>query len=924
VNEVSRESEAVSESGIAGLWRRAPWATVGAAAYALAYALFMQLGAGSPAARDLVSELAFLPFNAAVLGLALLASGREELHPRVRRALRLIALASLLVLCGNLLSLGYKLFRHESPAVSPADAFYLADYLVLLAALLSFPRVRHAPHERWQFALDAAMVLLGAGVAIWFFVVWPGMESGRDDLARTALAYAYPLASLLLLYGLTTVMLQRPADGNRTAFALLAGGILLSIVADLTFGLIQLEVGRRGMAWTDAVYLVVYVGLVSSMEVYWRWPVRPPPARTDEAGPAPVSPLPYVTVAITYGLLFVTALTLWTTPLSGLAVGAVAITLLVLGRQYLAVRQNVRLMAQAAERRTEARFRTLVQHSSDVILVVLPDGLVRFVSPAVHRVFGYDAARLIGGNLLDLVHPEDRDLVRTFLRDTARTPGVTPPLEWRVRRPDGSWSFAETTGNNLLDDPTVSGIVLNSRDVTERKRLEQQLTHQAFHDSLTGLANRALFRDRVAHALLLAQRARRDLGVIFLDLDDFKRVNDSLGHSQGDQLLMQVAGRLQAAARATDTVARLGGDEFAVLVENVGGHDGCAQVIERLRNAMAEPFLVGGHAVNVRASMGVATSGGEDSADDLLRNADVAMYAAKRTGKGGYKQYDARLHAAAMAELETEAALRGAAERGELVLHYQPIYSLRTGRLFGVEALLRWAHPDQGLLLPAQFVPLAEENGLIVPLGRWVLREAFRQLRDWRARYPEAGVVVCVNISGRQLQVPTLGPEVREALKATGADPRTVILEITESVLMHQTEETLEELQRLKHLGFRLAIDDFGTGYSSLSYLQRFPIDLLKIARPFVEQIGLGRERAALARAIIGLGETLRLGTIAEGIEVTEQWAGLRELGCQYGQGYYFAPPLSAAEVERLLGEPTRHPIPSSDRLDPAEPQPGR
>jgi diguanylate cyclase (GGDEF)-like protein/PAS domain S-box-containing protein len=887
---------------------RTPWATIAVGVYAVAYATYMQAGWGSPVVRDLVSEVAFLPLNLSVIALYLRAARQSVLHPRVRRALRFMAAASAAVFFGNLISLSYKLVLEQSPAVSAADVFYLLDYPLTLAALLSFPRARRRPGERAQFALDAAMVLVGAGVVIWYFVIWPGSVESGTSLTETTVVYAYPVVAMVLLYGVTVVMLQRPSDENRTAFALLCGGVLLSIAADLTFGLIQLDVGHRGMAWTDVVYLLVYIGLIGSGEVYNRWPVpaRPDPIEEEaERGSTGVSAFPYITVAVTYGLLLVTAFLVWSEPMSGLALGAVAITVLVVVRQYLAVRQNAELLAAAAERRTEARFRSLVQHSSDVIFVVEADSRIRFVSPSVERVFGHDPDALVGTLLRDLVHPDDQELLGSFVTTTAKTPGVSPPVEWRFRHASGAWQHADTIGSSALNDPTVGGIVLHSRDVTERKHLEEQLTHQAFHDSLTGLANRALFRDRVDHALLHAKRRKQILGVIFLDLDDFKRVNDSLGHAVGDELLIEVAERLRTAARATDTVARFGGDEFSMLVENVGGTDGINHVLERITVALAAPFIVNSNDYIVRTSLGVALSEGINSADDLLRNADMAMYAAKRSGKGRHERYTARLHAEAIAALETESALRGAAERGELVLHYQPILSLRSGRLFALEALLRWDHPLQGLMMPGQFVPLAEENGLIIPLGRWVLREAFRQIRAWQKDYPAVPFAVTVNISGRQLQVPQLALEVCEALGDTSADPSRVVLEITESVLMQQTDQTLEELQKLKQMGFRLAIDDFGTGYSSLSYLQRFPIDLLKIARPFVEHVGHGREHAALARAIIGLAETLRLQTIAEGIEIAEQLAGLRELGCDFGQGYFFAAPVPPNEVERILRDPS-------------------
>jgi diguanylate cyclase (GGDEF)-like protein len=447
----------------------------------------------------------------------------------------------------------------------------------------------------------------------------------------------------------------------------------------------------------------------------------------------------------------------------------------------------------------------------------------------------------------------------------------------------------------------VRGIVLNTRDVSERKRLEEQLTHQAFHDPLTGLANRALFRDRVSHALALAQRQGHPITVLFLDLDDFKRVNDSLGHAEGDRLLIAAAERFQSCARAADTVSRLGGDEFAILIEHVAGADGRPELLQRLEEAMTYPFALSGNQVQVSASIGVATASPGDTADDLLRNADVAMYAAKRRGKGRSETYELRMYADVRERLEMEAALRTALETNQLSLHFQPIVSLKTGALYGVEALVRWDHPTRGHLLPQSFITLAEETGLIVPLGAWVLTEACRQVQEWRALFPETPLCVSVNISGRQLQAGGVTGALREALAATGASADGVVLEITESVLMQQTDTVQERLWELKSLGVRLAIDDFGTGYSSLSYLQRFPIDILKIAKPFVDDVGSGTEKSALARAIVGLGETLKLRTIAEGIERGDQRAALLELGCDLGQGHYFSRALPPDGIARLL-----------------------
>jgi len=872
-----------------------------AVVYAAAYLVWERSDWGSPTVRDLLGNIAFMPLNLAVLALYFLAARSPVLDPGVRRALRFLALGSTLVFTGNAISTWYLMGLGENPPVTWADPFYLGDSLCTLAALLSFPLARRTRMERWKFVLDAAMVLVGGAVAIWFWSVRPAAE-GDSSVAVTILAYAYPLASLLLLLGITTVLLRRPVDGNRLAFGMLVTGVTVSIVADLVFTYIVRETGGRSASWIDSAYLVTYILLIAGAERYYRHPkARLEGAAMPRTRSQPVSPLPYVAVAATYGLLLLTVVSPWTDPVSGVAVGALLVTALVVARQVITVRENVRLLADTAARQNEARFRSLVQHSSDVIMVTRPNGTMRFVSPSASRVFGYEPAALLGRPLATLLHPADRDRATQLFAEVVAGPGVIGPVEWRFRQADGSWLHAEILATNLLGDPTVRGIVLNTRDVSERKRLEEQLTHQAFHDPLTGLANRALFRDRVSHALALAQRQGHPITVLFLDLDDFKRVNDSLGHAEGDRLLIAAAERFQSCARAADTVSRLGGDEFAILIEHVAGSDGRPELLQRLEEAMTYPFALSGNQVQVSASIGVATASPGDTADDLLRNADVAMYAAKRRGKGRSETYELRMYADVRERLEMEAALRTALETNQLSLHYQPIVSLKTGALYGVEALVRWDHPTRGHLLPQSFITLAEETGLIVPLGAWVLTEACRQVQDWRALFPETPLCVSVNISGRQLQGGGVTGSLREALAATGASADGVVLEITESVLMQQTDTVQERLWELKSLGVRLAIDDFGTGYSSLSYLQRFPIDILKIAKPFVDDVGSGTEKSALARAIVGLGETLKLRTIAEGIERGDQRAALLELGCDLGQGHYFSRALPPDGIARLL-----------------------
>jgi diguanylate cyclase (GGDEF)-like protein/PAS domain S-box-containing protein len=869
------------------------------ALYAVLYLVWERSQWGSEWLRNLVGNVAFMPLNLTVLTLFALASSGQILDPRVRRALRLLALGGLMVFTGNAISAWYVMALHANPPVSWADLFYLSDSLLTLTALLSFPLARRTRLERWKFLIDAAMVLVGGGVAIWYFSVRPTAASQESSLVVTLLAFAYPLASMLVLLGVTTVLLRRPIDGNRLAFGLLVTGVSVGVVADLTFNLVQLQVGGRSASWADAVFLICYVMLIGSAELYWRRPVA---QQASSAVPFTrfqhISPLPYLAVGTTFVLLLFVALRPWTDPISGLAVGALLGTGLVVVRQLLAVRENVRLLAEHAARQNEARFRSLVQHSSDVIIVTRADGTIRFVSPSAARVFGYDPSAMLRQSVPELLHPDDRERAIKFFQQVAQAPGVAGPVEWRFRQPDGSWLNAEILATNLLHDSSVRGIVLNTRDVSERRRLEEQLTHQAFHDPLTGLANRALFRDRVSHALALAQRRGSPVTVLFLDLDDFKTVNDSLGHAEGDRLLMAAAERFLACARSADTVARLGGDEFAILIEGGDGHDGLP---DRLAAAMSHPFSLSGNQVRVTASIGVASASPGESADDLLRNADMAMYAAKRHGKGRAETYESRMYADIRERLDLEAALRAAIEHHELTLFYQPIVNLKSGGIYGVEALLRWDHPQFGRLLPQHFIPLAEETGLIVQLGSWVLGEACRQLQVWRSAHTQLPLAVSVNISGRQLQGAGLVDALRQTLTSSGVEPASVVLEITESVLMQQTDAVLERLQQLKAFGVRLAIDDFGTGYSSLSYLQRFPIDILKIAKPFVEEVGQGADRSALARAIVGLGDTLKLQTIAEGIERAEQQAALIGLGCTLGQGHHFWPALSPASVEELL-----------------------
>ncbi len=551
------------------------------------------------------------------------------------------------------------------------------------------------------------------------------------------------------------------------------------------------------------------------------------------------------------------------------------------------------------EQRSERRLRSMVLHATDIIALLDSDLTICYVTPAVEPILGVPAVELLGMGWLDIVAPADREVGRDLV---LRAAGGRPAhAALRLATTDGRDCIVDTTVTEV-DDETHAGFVLTCHDVTERRELEEQLLHQAFHDALTGLANRALFHDRVEHALSRFRRSGGSCAVLFIDLDDFKRVNDSLGHAAGDSLLCAIPERITPCLREGDTAARLGGDEFAVLLEDVDVA-ACTVVATRLIEALGRPHAIGPSVLTPSSSIGIAVAAGPDiTTDDLLRNADLALYEAKVTGKARWALFAPEMHAAATERLGLTNELRHALDAGQIVVYYQPVIDLRNGAIVGFEALARWDHPTRGILLPGSFIPIAEETGLIHQLGHHVLDVALRDAARWQQRPGRENLRMAVNVSGRQLQDPAIVDTVRTLLERHGVEPSTVILEFTESVLLPGDSATLERIHALSALGVRLYIDDFGTGYSSLSYLQQLPVDGMKLAQEFVRGLPGTPSDTGLVRAILDLAQNLGLDTVvAEGVERAEQQSALVALGYGMAQGFHLGMPEPLATIEDLL-----------------------
>jgi diguanylate cyclase (GGDEF)-like protein/PAS domain S-box-containing protein len=780
-----------------------------------------------------------------------------------------------------------------------ADLAFLGAVTLLVVGTLLHPAIVSSRLSLVRSVLDGVIVV-SASLLFMTALASAAEPSGRSTTLASLVELVYALADVLV-FGAMLIGLSRMRRGNRRSVGYLVAGLTCAVVATDTY-----EVGRP----FDALWLAAFgfVWIASGAPGARELPAGDA-ARGTEATPRQLllrrvlAVMPYASVGVVMAvggaIYFRVQFTLTSTH--------TVVALAMIGA--MIARQSVSVMdASAAARelaRGEAYFRSIVQGSSDVTTIVDENLRVVWLSPSVRAQFGLDERVAVGRSVRDMAHPDDHAELERAIRETLDRTGTRPgmaSLRARIPAPGGGWREVETSFANHLDTPEIQGIVLHTRDISERSALEHRLHEMAFTDALTSLPNRRLFLDRIERARTQLTETGETYTVLAVDLDGFKAVNDLHGHGAGDALLAEVGARLRAEVRDADTVARLGGDEFAILVRDDA--DAGMLLAERLVQTVGAPYVLDRVTAHVSVSVGVAAADRGDDGVVVLRNADLALRHAKQTGKKHAEVYQPALHQGALERAALEHDLAGAIGRGEIRLAYQPIFDLARGVIVGAEALMRWRHPVRGEVSPAEFIPVAEESGQIVELGRWALGEGARQLARWDA----AGyrLQLGVNVSTRQLRGSAergwpLRDELAAACEAAGIPPHRLVVEITESAFLHSFDTALAELEALHALGTHIALDDFGTGYSSLSYLRRLPVDILKIDREFVSGMTTEDHVAALAELVVRLGERLGMEIVAEGIETAEEAAGVLGIGCVLGQGFHLGRPSSPAEFDALL-----------------------
>jgi diguanylate cyclase (GGDEF)-like protein/PAS domain S-box-containing protein len=844
---------------------------------------------------------------------------RYDLPPATRRFWRQLAVGIVLVGVGGLFRTTRAFTATditERQLQAPDMVIYSIGMIVVGYALCRLPLGLHNRGRWWTFSLDMCTVMVAAGLFTWFISTRAAMATEADSLGALGALVSIAL-TLVVVFALAKVALTGAATVDPFALRLLGLALLVGALAAIPEAALAVKGEITGTPVGTTLPAVLATLAARRQALAGRHTDK---AAAERAGLRPYSLIPYVAVAATGLLLFLVIFSDDVAARVVVTCGALVVVTLVVLRQLTAFRDNAQLltrldasMVELADH--ERRFRSLVQHASDLITITGANGVLTYVSPAVERLLGAPAETWVGRAAANMVHEDDLRMVKAHYDAQLANPGMPVTYQVRLLRADGSYRWTEVTSVNLLHDPGVAGIVGNCRDITDAREFQQRLHHQASHDMLTGLANRGLFADRLTDALRGA--VPRSVSVALMDLNDFKAVNDSLGHAAGDELLVVAAERLRRSVRTGDTVARLGGDEFAVLLADA--NDGVVDaVVARIIAAFSPPVQVSGSDLRLEASIGIAVNDGPVSASELQRRADVAMYAAKADrDRGGtrHTRYAADMEAPLAWRTRLEYDLRDAIDAGQLRLAYQPVVRIDDGRLLGAEALVRWDHPDLGTVMPNQFIPIAERTGLIVAVGRWVLREACHQAAAWLERHGNRAAGVSVNVSAGQLRQPDFAADVLTTLAATRLEPSRLTLELTETAALGGGS-SVDNLDRLRATGVRIALDDFGTGQSSLSVLQGFTVDELKLDRSFTETLE-GGGRTAVCAAVIQVGAALGLDVVAEGVESATQARRLVELGYSRAQGYHYGRPMTPADLEALIAGPD-----SADRLTETVPAP--
>jgi len=779
-----------------------------------------------------------------------------------------------------------------------ATVLFAATVLNVCIAVGLLPATPRAGYDWLTFSLDSATVLVAAALFVWHFslrVLLHGPGPSATSLAIVGVTCA------VSVFVVVRVGLAWAGPVDQLAMALLGFGVLAGVLAGALTTLpylhghttiLQISTPAAAILWTVAAKRQLSV--------------IPGRHHRKHSAHRPFSLLPYS------GAVAVGALLLYAGPSSSregriIVTSAVVLVTLILTRQLAAFYENARLLRQldasAQETRNhERRFRSMVQQASDIIVITSPSGEVSYASPALRQLIGAELEDAEPLQLGPYFHPDDRESVDQQSRQVAAVPGSVATFRARLADANGDYRWLEIVSTNLLTDPSVRGIVSNARDITDMLHYQQQLAHQATHDELTKLPNRALMLERLERAL--APRGTdvnaSNVSVALVDLDDFKAFNDRLGHPVGDGLLIGLGKILASCVGPFDTVARLGGDEFAMILPGAQ-QDKAIATVNAVITALETPMIVDGYELLVGASIGLAHGHAGEDPSELLRRADVALYAAKDHGKGRYAAYDLELDRRSVQHAELGAELRQAIGNGDqLRLVYQPIVTLPDGHITGVEALIRWHHPRRGIISPVEFIPVAERTGLIVPLGRWILREAAAQAATWANDPMAAPITMSVNVSARQLREPGFPEELAAVLAETGLDPARFTVEVTETAVF-DSDAGLAALKGVHELGVRVALDDFGTGHSSLGLLRSCPVDILKVDKSFVDGVTGTAEQAAIVISLIQITTTMRLLAVAEGVETAEQADTLYRLGYRLAQGFHFARPTDPGEITQLL-----------------------